>query len=85
MYTWILVFLLCSWSMETLFLKWKYQSYRLCSFKCASLLVFFLKLTVQFATPPGPPQSKAPDKRIVKYLISFNFGILACDLRFVAF
>ena len=25
MYTWILVFLLCSWKIETLFLKWKYQ------------------------------------------------------------
>ena len=40
---------------------------------------------VQFATPPGPPQSKAPDERIVKYLISFNFGILACDLRFMTY
>ena len=25
MYTWILVFLLCSWKIETLFLKWKYK------------------------------------------------------------
>ena len=25
MYTWILVFLLCSWKIETLFLKWKDQ------------------------------------------------------------
>ena len=25
MYTWILVFLLCSWKIETLFLKWNDQ------------------------------------------------------------
>ena len=32
MYTWILVFLLCFWKLETLFLKLKDQSYRLCIF-----------------------------------------------------
>ena len=32
MYTWILVFLLCSWKLEILFLKLKDQSYRLCIF-----------------------------------------------------
>ena len=25
MYTWILVSILCTWKIETLFLKWKYQ------------------------------------------------------------
>ena len=33
MYAWILVFLLCSWKIETLFLKLNIKSYRLCSFK----------------------------------------------------
>ena len=38
MYTWIWVFLLYSWKIETLFQKLNIQSYRLCSFKTSALI-----------------------------------------------
>ena len=40
MFTWILVFLMCSWKIETLFLKWKYQKLQIMQLKIK--LLFFL-------------------------------------------
>ena len=39
MYTWILVFLLCSWKIETLFLKWKYQKLQIMQLKGGAFYV----------------------------------------------
>ena len=46
MYTWILVFLLCSWKIETLFLNENIKSYRLCSFKTVNCISFFISVII---------------------------------------